>query len=223
MGAVQSQRAGDSKGHEQPPSLSTFIPRCDVGQECYGCDLSRTDALTDQECVDIMLSQAVMRGDLQDMQRALAKGAQVNTIADITLNMGIRDRKRVKKVTPLMRACEYGHEEVVSRLLEVRADPLRQDTRQWIALCYALGAGELGAARRLISETNAVANEQKDIVMSLRHSVLEQCEEDVGEEVVAEVSKELGPGGFLWQQGGKNARANQNGRGKLHTEQDSKS
>merc|ERR1712216_204184 len=68
------------------------------------------DPLGDQQCMNISLVQATIRGDARDVARALASGAQPNTTAELTLKMGdaAKDHRRGKAghVTPLMRACE---------------------------------------------------------------------------------------------------------------------
>lgn len=170
---------------------------CDVDEELFMASVMREDALNDKECADVILVQAVMRGELMDMKRALSKGASVDTVAEIALNMGIRDAKRIKRVTPLMRACDCGRDEAVSYLLMVRADPLKQDSRKWNALCYALGAGELSAARTLLEETASTARQQKVVAWSHKELLLEMCEDSAGDEVAAELQKEFGPGGFV--------------------------
>uniref|UniRef100_A0A7S4SZH0 Uncharacterized protein n=1 Tax=Alexandrium monilatum TaxID=311494 RepID=A0A7S4SZH0_9DINO len=196
-GMYMDEHFPDSKGDS-----ALQLPRCGAtAQECMNIDLARADALTDQECLDIMLVQAAMRGDLHDAKRALQAGAKVNTTADISLNMGVRDRRRVKRVTPLMRACEFGREEVLVFLLGVRADPMKKDSRMWMPLCYALGAGEMDCAQRLLEATSGLAEEQKEHATNLRASIVEQCKEEVGEECAAQIAKELEPDGFLCPQG----------------------
>uniref|UniRef100_A0A7S4SX49 Uncharacterized protein n=1 Tax=Alexandrium monilatum TaxID=311494 RepID=A0A7S4SX49_9DINO len=196
-GMYMDERFPDSKGDS-----ALQLPRCDAAaRECMSIDLAQADALTDQECLDIALVQAAMRGDLHDAKRALQAGAKANTTADISLNMGIRDRRRVRRATPLMRACEFGREEVVVLLLGARADPVRKDSRMWTPRCYALGAGEMDCARRLLEAASGLAEEQREHAANLQASIVEQCREEVGEECAAQIARELEADGFLCPQG----------------------
>lgn len=170
---------------------------CDIGEQFLVASNIRDDALNDQECADVVLVQAVMRGDLEDVKKAISNGARVDTCAEIALFRGVRDQQRTKYVTPLMRACDCGRDEVVSHLLRLRADPLRQDSRKFNALCYALGAGELALARVLLEESPHTAKMQQVAAWRQAEEIMEQCEEAAGDEVAQELRTALSPGGFL--------------------------
>ncbi|CAE8630024.1 unnamed protein product, partial [Polarella glacialis] len=93
------------------PAIRENVPEYCQAELCS----QRVDALTDEECADILLVNATIRGELFDVQRALEMGASPNTIAGLGLKQG--DHKKGKRrngeamhVTPLMRACELGHQ-----------------------------------------------------------------------------------------------------------------
>merc|ERR1719498_1378290 len=137
------------------PSLSTQ-PGCQLPrakpEECFDpCTpalAGRSLApLSDQECADIALVQATVRGEVADVVRALSLGASPNTIAELTLRMGEPKkgrRGRAAHMTPLMRACELGHEDVVVQLLSAKASAVQCDSHGWTPLAHALAAGETG-------------------------------------------------------------------------------
>eukprot|EP00930_Biecheleria_cincta_P075680 TRINITY_DN6285_c0_g1_i2.p1 TRINITY_DN6285_c0_g1~~TRINITY_DN6285_c0_g1_i2.p1 ORF type:complete len:167 (-),score=20.26 TRINITY_DN6285_c0_g1_i2:114-614(-) len=125
------------------------------GSECLApelCHLS-TGALTDQECANILLVNACIRGQLADVQRALGLGASPNTFASLSLKMGDVSKGRKRKgdashVTPVMRACEMGHEDVVEFLLNARASPAQCDSKGWSPMClYFLLLAKIRAGR----------------------------------------------------------------------------
>jgi len=164
---------------------------CDLGEQFLVASNIRDDALNDKECADVVLVQAVMRGDLEDVKKAMANDATVDTFAEIALFRGVRDQQRIKQVTPLMRACDCGRDEVVSYLLRHRADPLRQDSRKFNALCYALGAGELALARVLLEESPHTAKMQQVAAWRQAEEIMDQCEEAAGHEVAEELRKDF--------------------------------
>lgn len=159
------------------------------------------DPLTDQECADIGLVQATVRGDSHDVARALSLGAQPNTIAELTLRMGEPSKKgrkgRAVHLTPLMRACELGHEDVVLLLLRARASVLQCDSHGWTALCHALGSGEVGIARLVADHSGSRLSKQKDICRKLEAEILLKCQSEASEEALALVQREFGAGGLL--------------------------
>merc|ERR1719436_2024357 len=106
--------------------------------------------LDDQECLDVLLVQAVIRGELSDVKKALSSGAAVDTRADIVLNMGEKDTTRGRGRTPLMRACALAFEDIILHLLDAKANLSRCDSRRWTPLCHALGAGEVDLCERLL-------------------------------------------------------------------------
>jgi hypothetical protein len=158
------------------------------------------DPLSDQECANIALVQAAIRGDAADVTRAIALGASPNTIADITLRMGEPKKGRKTKachLTPLMRACELGHEDVVIQLLNARASALQCDSHGWTPLCHALGAGEINIARIIVQRPGANLKRQKEIWRKLQSEVTARCQAEVGQEAASLVLVEMGPGGLL--------------------------
>mmetsp|Transcript_582 Transcript_582/g.1827 ORF Transcript_582/g.1827 Transcript_582/m.1827 type:complete len:231 (-) Transcript_582:103-795(-) len=203
-GVAESEALPDWEGR-RPQALAGCeckrVLSCDVGEDCLmACSLS-ADALDDQECADVLLMQAATRGDLEDVEKALSRGACVDNCAELALNMGVRDHKRVRRVTPLMRACEAGHQEVARRLLLQRADPWRFDTRNWTPLCYALGAGELEVGRVLLQDARgAAADSHRAMAERLQRALLEHCEVSAGDERAEELRQALAPGGFLHRQ-----------------------
>merc|ERR1712217_462897 len=94
-----------------------------------------------------------------------------------------------------MQACALGYEDVVTLLLEARANPLRKDRRHWTPLCHALAAGELGIAHKLFE---VFPENQKAIVHGLRDQILEECMDNDDESAADAVRRELGAGGFLF-------------------------
>jgi hypothetical protein len=159
------------------------------------------EPLTDQECADIALVQATVRGELQDVQKALGLGASPNTIADLTLRMGEPKKKgrkgRAIHTTPLMRACEMGHEDIVHHLLKAKASPIMCDSHGWTPLCHALAAGEATLARLLIDQPGIKLKRQKEICLKNQTEILHKCVNEVSQEVADSVLKEFGPEGFL--------------------------
>lgn len=159
------------------------------------------DPLTDQECADIALVQATVRGEATDVVRALSLGAQPNTLAELTLRMGEPSKKGRRgsavHVTPLMRACDLGHEDVALLLLRAKASALQCDSHGWTALCHALGAGEISIAKLVLQHSSSKITKQKDICRKLSAEILLKCETEASQESVAVVQKELGPGGFF--------------------------
>jgi len=185
--------------------------RCDVGEElaaglsmaqCQGalsldeCVPVRLQGLNDQACADVLLVQAAQRGDLDDLRVALMKGAVVDNCANLCLNMGEAAAARPTGITPLMRACACGHEDVIKHLLEAKANPHRTDTRRWTALCHALASGELGVAKLLL-ETAGSAERQKVAAHNQRDIIIDHCEESVGAAAAEELRGAFKEGGLL--------------------------
>mmetsp|Transcript_42811 Transcript_42811/g.96685 ORF Transcript_42811/g.96685 Transcript_42811/m.96685 type:complete len:206 (-) Transcript_42811:226-843(-) len=189
---------------ECTPHLATSskAPDCSPAAECCTPHLCgrNVDALDDRECADILLVNGTQRGDLPDVKRALAMGASPNTPAGLSLRMGepTGGRKKQQLMTPLMRACWLGHEDIMMTLLEARASPCQCDSHGWSALCHALGAGELQLARQLAEQLDpAKLQSQKDTIHKLRSEVVMKCEKDVGKDVADFVRRELDPPGFF--------------------------
>lgn len=191
-----------------PPAPGCTPPRGSAKhlEECFDpCTpalAGRTlDPLTDQECADIALVQATVRGESSDVIRALAMGASPNTIAELTLRMGEPSKKkrggRAAHMTPLMRACELGHEDIVLQLLKARASPLQCDSHGWTPLCHALGAGEVAIARLIAQQPGFKLERQREICRKLEGEILMKCRNEASEEALSAVEMELGPGGLL--------------------------
>eukprot|EP00446_Apocalathium_sp_SHHI-4_P008004 CAMPEP_0177164300 /NCGR_PEP_ID=MMETSP0367-20130122/6871_1 /TAXON_ID=447022 ORGANISM="Scrippsiella hangoei-like, Strain SHHI-4" /NCGR_SAMPLE_ID=MMETSP0367 /ASSEMBLY_ACC=CAM_ASM_000362 /LENGTH=218 /DNA_ID=CAMNT_0018610181 /DNA_START=28 /DNA_END=684 /DNA_ORIENTATION=- len=178
----------DQLAHCQQP------PRCDMVDECLP---GRPSGLTDQECADVLLVQAVMRADMCDIERALGQGANVNTVAGLSINMGEAAPAAARDVTPLMRACSLGHKDIVAHLLQARADMWRHDRHGWTPLCHALGVGEFEIARLLLEAAKTGIERQKSIAQKNQKKVVEHCEEFAGTSLAQALRKELSPGGFL--------------------------
>lgn len=182
------------------PSLSGRKP-----QECFDpCTPSlggrSLEPLGDQECADIALVQATVRGEVTDVVRALSLGASPNTIAELTLRMGEPKkgrRGRAAHMTPLMRACELGHEDVVLHLIKARASTIQCDSHGWTPLCHALAAGEVAIARLICQQPNCKLERQKEICEKLHAEIIHKCQRDASLEVLAAVEMEFATGGLL--------------------------
>eukprot|EP00443_Scrippsiella_acuminata_P080509 CAMPEP_0115529652 /NCGR_PEP_ID=MMETSP0271-20121206/84066_1 /TAXON_ID=71861 /ORGANISM="Scrippsiella trochoidea, Strain CCMP3099" /LENGTH=198 /DNA_ID=CAMNT_0002961709 /DNA_START=17 /DNA_END=610 /DNA_ORIENTATION=+ len=156
------------------------------------------DPLDDRECADILLVNGTVRGELDDVRRALEMGASPNTVASLCLKMGEpakgKRKSCAKYITPLMRASELGHEDVVVTLMEARASPVQCDR----PLCYALGAAQLDVARRLLELSDVKKRKaQKDNAMKLHTEIIAKCEEDMSKEAADLVDKEFATLGLL--------------------------
>lgn len=172
-------------------------------EECFGnfdpCTPAlagrNIEPLNDQECADIALVQATIRGEVADVERALASGASVNTIAELTLRMGEPSKKgrrgQAVHLTPLMRACELGHEDIVVQLLMARASTLQCDSHGWTPVCHALAAGEVSIAHTLSRSPGFRAQQQKAICRKLQSEIVKKCQKDCSEETLASLKKWL--------------------------------
>jgi len=137
---------------------------------------------SDDQCADILLIQSVVRGDIGDVRRALLEGANIES--------------RHGKMTPLMRACAFGHADVVECLVDARANITSRAFGEWTALCYALSAGELDIAFMLLEFLGDAAEAQKDVARSYKGQILENCEASESEETLAALAKEFESGGL---------------------------
>lgn len=109
--------------------------------------------LSEQQCKDVLLVQSVKRGDLQDAKRALSLGANIDNTESLRLCLTYYPPDdAVDDVTPLMSACELGFGELITFLIEHKADPTKKDSRGWNPLCYALSGGELSVVQQLLQE-----------------------------------------------------------------------
>ncbi|CAK0816238.1 unnamed protein product [Prorocentrum cordatum] len=162
---------------------------------CHAC--RSTTGLSDKECADVLLVNAAVRGDVEDLQRALELGASVDTTAELTLTMGDLSkgvRPAPTHVTPLMRAAELGHAGAVERLLRSKATAHQCDSKGWNALCYALGSGQICTAR-MLAEASPTA--RAGMPASVLAEVLHRCRREAGATRAAELERELAPGGSL--------------------------
>lgn len=155
----------------------------------------------DQDWANLLLVNSAKRGEVADTRRALAGGADPNTTAMFAIQMGDivrRNQQPVKQVTPLMRACSNGFDDVVLCLIDARALPTFQDSRGWTAPMYALAAGEFATAA-LVAEKVA-ESEMRQLrvqVQKQRVALLTTCEEDAGQEVAERLRKDLDAPG-IW-------------------------
>merc|ERR1719159_2196970 len=124
------------------------------------------------------------------IQRALASGASVNTTASLTLKMG-EPHKGSRKgaplhVTPLMRACEQGNQDIVRLLLDSQANINSCDSHGWSPLCHALGSGEVDIALDLVAQQqdrHKLQLQRDALLGKLRPEVLARCERELGKDV----------------------------------------
>lgn len=104
-------------------------------------------------------------------------------------------------MTPLMRACELGHEDVVKALLEAEACMDFTDYDGWTPLCYALAHGEMGCARLLDARMSGdIRKLHVDLVQDLQEELLELCSLNAGKEALAALREELAPSGRFAKQ-----------------------
>lgn len=161
----------------------------------------QTEPLTDQECADIALVQATMRGELGDVVRALTLGAAPNTTAELTLRMGEPSKKgrkgRAAHITPLMRACEHGHKEIVNQLLKFKASTFQCDSHGWTPLCYALGAGEVSIAKLIVQSPGFRVKRQKELCEKVEAEIISKCIEETSQETAGMVKRELREGSLF--------------------------
>jgi len=157
-------------------------------------------SLGEQECADIGLVLATTRGELAGVRRALMMGANPDTTMDLRLKLGDTAPKRCmnSSMTPLMRACELGHEEAAIILLDAKACIDYTDPDGWTPLCHALANGEIGCARLLASRMNRERlKTHVDLVHDLQEELLELCSVNAGPEAVSTLVKELAPSGLF--------------------------
>lgn len=142
-----------------------------------------------------MLVNAVIRGELPDVRRALATGADPGTIADLALRTaepGKRGQHRTDGTTPLMRAANLGHADIVLCLVEARAGLEDRDSRGWTPICHALGAAEIEIARSIQSQfTPEQIIRQRKVVRDCKPDLLDRCAAEVGDASVEHVRLEL--------------------------------
>jgi len=173
----------------------------EVSAECVeapqvACAGPHMRPLGEQECANIGLVLSTIRGDVAGVRKALDMGATCDTTMDLRLKLGESAPKGCQSphaMTPLMRACELGHQDVAVALLDARACMEYADPCGWTPLCHALGNGEIDLAQMLVSrmKTEAHVRQHKGVVRKLREELLEHCEGNGGPEVVATLKEEL--------------------------------
>lgn len=162
---------------------------------------TRSGALGEQECANIGLVLSTVRGDLEGVTRSLEMGANPDTTMDLRIKLGEAAPKNVGEhtecLTPLMRACGLGHEDVVKCLLEARACTEYRDPSGWTPLCHALGNGEVEIAQFLVENTVTAKKQHKELVHKLRTQLIDMCEATVGPEASQAVCRLFEPPGIL--------------------------
>lgn len=158
--------------------------------------------MTDGDYANVLLVQAITRGDLLDVRRALRCGASPETAAHLRIGMGLQPEfgKAADTPTPLMSACALGHLDIVHCLLEAGAMVGRQDLMGWTALSHALAAGEVGIFRALAWHAGSVDLDVellRDDIVAHRAEILSRCEASAGDAAAADVRRELDAPGFL--------------------------
>lgn len=193
------------------PKLAPYNNLHGKHEECFNsCSQSACgktlEPLGDQECADIALVQATVRGEVSDVLRALAMGAQPNTTAEMTLRMGEPTKKgrrgRAAHMTPLMRACELGHEDIAVQLLSAKASAVQCDSHGWTPLCHALAAGEVDVAKLLSQQPGFRLQQQKDICRKLQSEICQKCQKECDEDALKKLKREMEPGGLLFSETG---------------------
>lgn len=162
-------------------TIATCSRLSDVGVSCRpkaGCVKSCPQGLNDQQVSNILLIQSTIRGDVDDVKRAIQMGAMIDTTSQIALKVGassIDDEDR--ETTPLMIACQMGYQDVAEVLVRKKAYLLATDDRGWTPLCYAFSAGHVAIARLLtlpdICQTVIKLNKQKKKIREKRGELLE--------------------------------------------------
>jgi len=107
------------------------------------------------------LYEAVEEGDVEEVKRLIAKGADVNAA----------DQEHKDKVTPLCVAAEEGHAEIVKTLLEHGAKVDANDSHGYTPLFYAIWSEDEQTVRNLISADANVNAEPKDNASPLYYAI----------------------------------------------------
>lgn len=130
--------------------------------------------MNDAQVANILLVQAVMRDDLETVERALRMGANVETTVPTSIKVG--ESRSLPNgpdggKTPLMRACELGYDDVVDLLLRKGADISAMEDRGFNPLCFALAEGHLELAARLMAVQGA-QERQREVLKCRQEAVL---------------------------------------------------
>jgi len=188
--------APERSGEELHPAQQCCATRC--------CDRAPVGGLEDRECAEVLLVNGAIRGDVEDVRKALNRGASPNTVAELSLNFGgMSGMKRQShcrpNVTALMHAVSNDCTSVVNLLLDSLASPTACDSRGWNVLCHALAAGEVDNMRQVLMRiTPGNLAKQKVAVHNHLRDVLEACRTFAGEKAAAAVLRETqAPGGVL--------------------------
>lgn len=135
--------------------------------------LPHSEPVTDAQVPDVLLALSVIQGNLPGVMQALAAGANVDSMVNLSpdtsptvvpcVTGGAPDAVDVLDVTPIMRAAALGNKDMVRSLVDASASLVCRDSRGWSPLCYALAACELDLARQML----ALANSQDPVTETL--------------------------------------------------------
>mmetsp|Transcript_21234 Transcript_21234/g.39947 ORF Transcript_21234/g.39947 Transcript_21234/m.39947 type:complete len:239 (-) Transcript_21234:121-837(-) len=189
---VETHQVASNSVHEKDAMFENpMIPNCDLSAIPHAVLPERMSGLNDQECADVLLAQASVRGEIKDVQRALRDGARIDTRAELCIAMGDASAGKPRKLTPLMRACQGGHYEVVQCLLNAKASLWRVDSRGWTPLCFALANCELTLARHLLAESGPHRERQLKMLLAHRDEIIDYCEEWIGSDAANTLHNEF--------------------------------
>lgn len=145
--------------------------------------LGSKPSLTDTQIYNIQLQKCARLGDFHGVREALSRGAKVNTTALLVIAHGANksglDCQGEERRTPLMHACEYGHQEIVKFLVKARASLTVVDENGWSALCHALGEGHVNISNYLIEELLALHNQKKPEQVEEAQVVVSQAQSEI--------------------------------------------
>eukprot|EP00746_Dinoflagellata_sp_MGD_P165188 gnl/MRDRNA2_/MRDRNA2_94316_c0_seq1.p1 gnl/MRDRNA2_/MRDRNA2_94316_c0~~gnl/MRDRNA2_/MRDRNA2_94316_c0_seq1.p1 ORF type:complete len:191 (+),score=30.67 gnl/MRDRNA2_/MRDRNA2_94316_c0_seq1:126-698(+) len=141
------------------------------------CIRSCPQGLSDQQVSDILLVQSTLRGDVDDVKRAIQMGANIETTSAINLKIGeTYASDQANAQTPLILACQMGHQDVAELLVQKKAYLLAMDDKGWIPLCYAFAGGHLEIVKLLTlpdnCQTQLKFNRQQKIISDRRNQIL---------------------------------------------------
>mmetsp|Transcript_44091 Transcript_44091/g.104329 ORF Transcript_44091/g.104329 Transcript_44091/m.104329 type:complete len:221 (+) Transcript_44091:137-799(+) len=176
---------------------SYFSNKCCIEGMCAGSS-AQVQVFSTSQVVDLVLGQAVARGDYMAAERALDAGADPNTSEWIELahaekaNDDCGPRLAEPPAvhysrTPLMWACSHGRQDLITLLLTNGADASVEDARGWTALCYALAAGHVQIASTLFVDIQPLVSQEQQlkVVESKRPQILAQVRDEVADITIA--------------------------------------
>mmetsp|Transcript_37040 Transcript_37040/g.97020 ORF Transcript_37040/g.97020 Transcript_37040/m.97020 type:complete len:243 (+) Transcript_37040:26-754(+) len=137
--------------------LSCSTGKCANVNACCQSDM-KLDKRALQAVLDWQLIQAVSDGNAPSTRIALAHGADVNACKDTFFMkpqsfqdpMDHSEPIETDGITPLMRACEGGHVEIVECLLEHGANVNAVDQDGWNALFFSAKTGNVNTLETLV-------------------------------------------------------------------------